>query len=146
MSQTNRLNPNQQRAIIDWYFPSKQRLNDKFHPTNTMSDNQIESRESENQITRPKPTASVVIMFFFSFPQRTFFQPGSPTSTWALSSRWWNAPVRPPCCAPPAVTPTPRSPGTKTSCPSTPTQVTAESNSCAQVRTSTAPLACASVF
>lgn len=71
---------------------------------------------------------------FFSYSQRTSSQLVSPTLTWALNSKWWSAPGRPPCSVLPAAIRTRKSPGTRTSCPLTPVQVVGGSNSCAQVR------------
>lgn len=67
-------------------------------------------------------------------PQTTCSHQASQTSTWALSSKWWSALARPPCCVPPVATQIPRSPGTRTSCPSTPAPATGGSSSFAQVR------------
>lgn len=70
------------------------------------------------------------------FPQRTYSHQGSLTSTWALSWKLWSELEQPPCCVLPVAPLTQKSPGTKTSCPSIPVQVTAASNSYAQVRKS----------
>lgn len=68
-----------------------------------------------------------------SSSQRTCSRPASPTSTWALNSKWWSAPGRLPCSALQVAILTRKSPGTRTSCPLTPVQVMVASSSYAQV-------------
>lgn len=71
---------------------------------------------------------------FLSILQRTCSHQVSPTLTWALSLKWWNALEQPPCSVLPVATLTQKSPGTKTSCPLTPVPVMGGSSSYAQVR------------
>lgn len=79
-----------------------------------------------------------LLFFFFALLcfvlQRTCCRLASPASTWVPSWRWWSAQGRPLCCAPPAVSPTRRSPGSRTSCPWTPVVAKVASNSSDQVR------------